>query len=151
DLEAEDKNGHTAMAEAMLRGDQQAMERLQKAGAKQPKPAERSNFIASMTELASSVRHSTPMINVPDVGQTIDWYKSIGFKEIGRNEDDGIVNWGALSFGKADLMLNMNGKAGLHDVTLWFYTDQVDKLYELLKSKQLEVAQAALEEKSPSS
>jgi hypothetical protein len=45
----------------------------------------------------------------------------------------------------------MNGKAGPHDVTLWFYTDQVDKLYELLKLKQLEVAQVALAEKSPNS
>jgi hypothetical protein len=29
-------------------------------------------------------------------------------------------------------------------VTLWFYTDQVDSLYQLLKSHELEAAQAAL-------
>jgi hypothetical protein len=41
-------------------------------------------------------------------------------------------------------MLNMGGKAGAHDVSLWFYTNQVDNLYQLLKSRQLEAAHAAL-------
>lgn len=40
DLEAEDRNGQTAFAVAMLRGDREAMRRLQAAGAKQPKPIE---------------------------------------------------------------------------------------------------------------
>jgi len=38
DLEGEDKNSHTALAAAMLRGDREAMSRLHAAGAKQPKP-----------------------------------------------------------------------------------------------------------------
>jgi hypothetical protein len=29
-------------------------------------------------------------------------------------------------------------------VSLWFYTNQVDRLYELLQSRQLQLAQAAL-------
>ena len=49
-----------------------------------------------------------------------------------------------VSFGKAELMLNMHGKAGAHDVSLWFYTDQIDDLYQLLKARQLDAAQAAL-------
>jgi hypothetical protein len=49
-----------------------------------------------------------------------------------------------VSLGKAELMLNMHGKAGQHDVSLWFYTDQVDRLYQRLKSRQLHAAQAAL-------
>jgi hypothetical protein len=49
-----------------------------------------------------------------------------------------------VSFGKAELMLNMHGKAGLHDASLWFYTDRVDDLYRALKARQLEVSQAAL-------
>jgi hypothetical protein len=49
-----------------------------------------------------------------------------------------------VSFGKAEIMLNMHGKAGPHDVSLWFYTDRVDSLYQLLKARQLEGAQAAL-------
>ena len=46
-----------------------------------------------------------------------------------------------LAFG---LMLSMHGKPGPHDASLWFYTDQVDKLYVLLKSRQLAAAKAAL-------
>jgi len=144
DLEAEDKDGHTALATAMLSGDREAMSRLHVAGAKQPTLTETSSFSAGMAEMAASVKHSTPMISVPDVAKTLDWYKSIEFKEIGRNENDGVVNWGLLSFGKADIMLTMNGKRGQHDVSLWFYTDQVDKIYQLLKSRQFEAAQAAL-------
>jgi hypothetical protein len=41
-------------------------------------------------------------------------------------------------------MLSVGGKLGQHDVSLWFYTDQIDQLYQLLKSRQLEAAQAAL-------
>jgi uncharacterized glyoxalase superfamily protein PhnB len=78
------------------------------------------------------------MISVPDIAKTLDWYTSIGFKEIARYEDDGLVNFGMLSFGNAELMLNIHGKQGMHDVALWFYTDQVDNLYQLLRSGQAE-------------
>ena len=54
------------------------------------------------------------------------------------------MNFGMVSFGKAEVMLNMHGKPAAHDVSLWFYTDQIDNLYQLLKSRQLEAAQAAL-------
>jgi hypothetical protein len=94
--------------------------------------------------MAASVRHSAVMMQVPDIGRTLEWYSSIGFKEVARNQDDGVVNWGLVSLGKADLMLSMHGKAGAHDVTLWFYTDKVDELYQLLKSRQLKAAQAVL-------
>jgi hypothetical protein len=126
DLEAQDKNGRNLLEAAMLRGDREAMNRLHAAGAKQPKPIESSDFRASMVKMADSIKHGVPMINVPDIAATLNWYTSIGFKEIGCNEDDGLVNWGMLSFGKAELMLNMHGTRGTHDVTLWFYTDQLD-------------------------
>ena len=56
---------------------------------------------------------------------------SIGFKELNRFDDDGEVNFGMVAFGEAELMLNMHGNSGAHDVSLWFYTDQVDALYEV--------------------
>ena len=149
DLEAKDKNGHTVFAAAMLLGDREAMNRLRAAGAKQPKPIDVSDFAMRMARLGDSIKHSIAMINVPDVARTLDWYKALGFKEVARNEDDGLANWGMLSFGKAELMLNMHGKLGTHDVSLWFYTNQVDNLYQLLKSRQLEAAQAALAGQSP--
>ena len=94
--------------------------------------------------MADSVKKGVPMIYVPDVGRALDWYSSIGFTEVTRYGDNGVVNFGMVSFGKAELMLNMHGKSGAHDVALWFYTDQVDNLYQLLKSRQLEAAQSAL-------
>jgi len=38
----------------------------------------------------------------------------------------------------------MHGKPAPHDVSLWFYTDQVNALYETLKSRRIEAAQAEL-------
>lgn len=144
DLEAENMSGQTALALAMLRGDREAMSRLHGAGAKPPTTIAPSSFRASMTEMAGSIKKGVPMISVPDVARALDWYTSIGFKEIARYGDDGQVNFGMVSFGNAELMLNMHGNPGPHDVSLWFYTDQVDNLYQLLKSRQLEAAQAAL-------
>lgn len=145
DLDAQDANGHAALETAMLSGDREAMTRLHAAGAKQPKPVAVSDFQTSMAGMAGSVTRGIPMIMVPDVAKALEWYISIGFKERGRYADGGEVNWGWLSLGEAELMLNIHGKPGMHDVALWFYTDQVDELYQLLKSRQLEMTQAALQ------
>jgi ankyrin repeat protein len=144
DLEAADNHGHTALASAMLGGDRAAMSRLQAAGAKPP-PVAAPGFRANMAEMADSVGKGVPMIRVPDIAAALAWYTAIGFREIGRYEDDGVVNFGMVSFGKAELMLALGGKEGEHDVSLWFYTGQVDRLYQTLRSRQLETAQAALD------
>ena len=94
-----------------------------------------------MAALANSVIKGVPMIYAPDVAEALAWYASIGFKKVNRFEEDGVVNFGMVAFGKAELMLNMHGRPGPHDVSLWFYTDQVDALYEALKSRQIEFAQ----------
>ena len=145
DLEAKDKHGLTALEAAMLHGDRKAMTRLRAAGAKQPKSTSPFDFPTNMSKLASTVRKCIPMINVPDVAQALEWYVSIGFKELGRYADDGHVNWGIVSMGGAELMLNMHGKPGMQSASLWFYTDQVDDLYQTFKSRQLEAAQTVLE------
>jgi ankyrin repeat protein len=142
ELEAQDRNGHTALTAALLRGDQEAIRRLQAAGAKTPRTADTRDFMDNMATLRNSVRKIVPMIFVPDVAAALDWYTAIGFQEIARYEDDGLVNFGMVSFGKAELMLNMHGERGEHDATLWFYTDRIEPLYELLKSRQLHAAQA---------
>jgi uncharacterized glyoxalase superfamily protein PhnB len=144
DLEAQDLGGRTALAVAMLRDDRKAMQRLHAAGAKPPKPTEPPDFTAAMSALADSVRRNVPMISVPDVASTLAWYRSIGFVEVGRNEDEGEVNWASLACGNAKLMLTMHGKPGSHDVSLWFYTDEVDRIYELFRNRQLRAAEAAL-------
>ena len=142
DLEAKDLNGHTALEFAMLHGDAEAAKRLRDAGAKEPARMRAATVRTRMNKLASSIKKSVAMIYVPDVGATLDWYVSIGFKEIARFGDEGKVNFGMVSFGNAEIMINMNGKRGDHDVSLWLYTDKIDDLYRLLKSRQIEAATA---------
>src|SRR5262245_5285014 len=156
ELEAKDNNGQTAFAVAMLRGDQEAMRRLHRAGAKEPpgweiqsgrkkrKSGDVANFAATMGGMAGAIKKAVPMLRVADVGRTLAWYTSIGFKELNRYEDKGVVNWAMVSFGKAELMLTLGGKEGPHDVSFWLYTNEIEKLYQLLKSRQLEVAEAAI-------
>jgi ankyrin repeat protein len=144
DLEATDTSGRSALAVAMLRGDREAMRRLHAGGAKPPAAGGPSSFTAAMASLGPSVTKNVPMIYVPDVARALDWYASIGFTELARFADDGLVNFGMVSFGNAELMLNMHGRPREHDVSLWFYTDRIDAFYELLKSRQIEAAQAAL-------
>ncbi len=143
-LEAVDINGHTALTSAMLAGNDEAIRRLHVAGAKPPRSADSSGFTHAMVRLRDSIKKCVPTIMVPDVAAALDWYTSIGFQEMARYGDDGLVNFGMVSFGKAELMLNMHGRKGEHDVSLWFYTDQIEPLYELLKARQLHAAQAAL-------
>jgi catechol 2,3-dioxygenase-like lactoylglutathione lyase family enzyme len=102
-------------------------------------------FTARMAALSKSVAKGVPMIYVPDVAQALDWYVSIGFKELNRFDDDGMVNFGMVAFGNAELMLNMHGRPAPHDVSLWFYTDQVDAFYKVLKSRRIVAAQAELD------
>ena len=106
-------------------------------------PEHASGFRTEMANLASSIRKGVPMLCVPDIDATLDWYASIGFKKLGRYEDDGVVNWGMLSFGKAEIMLKLGEPRGAHDLSLWLYTDKVDDLYRLLRPRRLEAAPAA--------
>ena len=79
-----------------------------------------------------------PMINVPDVGATVDWYTSIGFKLIRHYEEDGEINWAKLLFGNSELMVNAGGKPSTErrrDVDLYITTDNVDDLYRSLKGR----------------
>ena len=60
-----------------------------------------------------------------------------------------MVNWGIVQYGEARVMLNMHGTKGRQPVSLWFYTDKVDELYELFKSRGFAAAQAALAGQAP--
>ena len=137
DVDAKDDNSHAPIESALLNEDQEAPKRLLEAGARQPATMRASTARTKMRKLADSVKKCVPMIFVPDVALALDWYSSIGFKEVARFADDGVVNFGMVSFGKAEIMLNMHGKPGEHDVTLWFYTDKVDDLYRLIKSRRM--------------
>jgi uncharacterized glyoxalase superfamily protein PhnB len=79
-----------------------------------------------------------PMIHVPDVSATIDWYKAIGFTVINTVDDDGAINWALLSFGSSEVMFNAGGRASTderREVDLYVHADNVHDLYQRLKDK----------------
>jgi ankyrin repeat protein/catechol 2,3-dioxygenase-like lactoylglutathione lyase family enzyme len=150
DIEAEDDNGRTPLAIAMLRGDEEAMRRLKAAGAKEPRPVEGPDFGARMSALAASVKKVSPMIRVPNVRETVEWYRSIGFELEGQHEIDTDEAWAGVYLGGAFLMFVPKGtKDAEREVSFWFRTDRVDDLYQLLKRRQLERASAVLAGKTP--
>ncbi|PWT80751.1 MAG: hypothetical protein C5B44_04890 [Acidobacteria bacterium] len=80
-----------------------------------------------------------PMIHVPDVRATVDWYQSIGFKVLDTygNEGDGL-SFAILSFGNSQVMFNQGGQSSTafrRDVDLYVYTEKVDDLYQKLKDR----------------
>ena len=79
-----------------------------------------------------------PMIHVPDVSATVDWYVSLGFKVLRQNKEDGEVDWAKLSFGDSEIMFDSGGKPSTErrrEVDLYITTDSVDELYRRLKDR----------------
>ncbi len=79
-----------------------------------------------------------PMIHVPDVSATAEWYTSIGFKQIRHNEEDGEINWALLTFGNSELMLQAGGKASVdhrREVDLYIHTDNIEDMHRRLKDR----------------
>jgi len=84
------------------------------------------------------MRRVTPMIHVPDVRATIDWYKSLDFNVVNANEDNGKIDWAMLSFGDSAVMFNAGGQnttSDRRDVDLYVHTDNVSDLYERLRER----------------
>ncbi|HEY6247965.1 MAG TPA: VOC family protein [Pyrinomonadaceae bacterium] len=84
-------------------------------------------------------KRAVPMIHVPDVLATVEWYKNIGFKVDNTygNDADGF-SFAVLSFGDTQVMFNQGGSTSegkRREVDLYVYTDGVDQLYEELKEK----------------
>src|SRR5688500_2129589 len=81
-----------------------------------------------------------PMIHVPDVRATIDWYQSIGFSVVatyGDETGDGL-SFGIVSFGESQVMFNCDGETSTkrrREVDLYVYTDDVDEVYSRLKDR----------------
>ena len=79
-----------------------------------------------------------PMIHVPDVQATIDWYVSIGFELLGQNEEDGEPNWASLSLGDSEVMFNEGGRtstASRREVDLYVRTNRVEDVFKSLKDR----------------
>ena len=82
----------------------------------------------------------TPMIHVPDVRATVDWYKSIGFRAVntyGNETADGL-SFAILAFGNGQVMFNQGGETSTkrrREVDLYVHTDDVDALYAHLQGR----------------
>ena len=147
DVNAMDLHGQTPLAFALTRGEADVARVLQARGAALPPSRAPAEIRERLARLARSTRKGVPMIGVPDIGAALRWYASIGFTEVTRNEDGGLVNFGMVAFGRAEVMFGIHDAPNAENVRLWFYTDEVDALYELLKARQLGEAREVLEGK----
>jgi len=78
----------------------------------------------------------TPMIHVPDVRATMEWYAKLGFKVESTNEDEGVIDWALLSFGQGRVMFSAGGRLtgdARREVDLYVNTENVRELHERLK------------------
>jgi hypothetical protein len=142
DVDAADDKGRTPLAVAMLRGDDEAIRLLKAAGAKEPlvAPQAQPESTAKMIAAATSVKKISPMFAVRDMRATVRWYESIGFTLHDEYEDSGELVFARLTFGSGEFTLGPGGNPGPRDVTLWFFTDRVEELYNVLRERQLRAA-----------
>ena len=79
-----------------------------------------------------------PMIHVPDVRATVEWYKGIGFTVRSTNEPEGEMDWASLVFGNSEIMLTEGGRTSSEDrreVDLYIRVDDVEGLFRQLKDR----------------
>jgi catechol 2,3-dioxygenase-like lactoylglutathione lyase family enzyme len=80
-----------------------------------------------------------PMLHVPDVRRTVDWYRDIGFDvTVTYDDNSGGLSFAMASFGTGEVMFSSGGRLSSHhrrDVDLYAYIDDVDSLYERLKDR----------------
>jgi uncharacterized glyoxalase superfamily protein PhnB len=80
-----------------------------------------------------------PMIHVPNVRATVDWYKTVGFTVIDTYDDGGDgLSFAILSFGNSEVMFNSGGQtsaAHRREVDLYVYAENIDELFHGLKDR----------------
>jgi len=80
-----------------------------------------------------------PMIHVPDVRVTVDWYVDIGFKIVDTYDDGGDgLSFAILELGNSEVMFNQGGQPSeqrRREVDLYIYTENVDELFDRLKDR----------------
>ena len=75
------------------------------------------------------------MFVVRDARETATWYQSIGFTLDDEYEDGGRLIFARLTLGNSEFTLTQGPDAGPRGVSLWFFTDAVEALYQALKSR----------------
>lgn len=88
----------------------------------------------------SEHEHVVPMIHVPDVRATVNWYESIGFRAVatyGNETPDGL-SFAIMAFGNGQVMFNQGGETSdkrRREVDLYVYVENVDEMHERLKDR----------------
>jgi len=86
-------------------------------------------------------RNVVPMIHVPDVRATVEWYRSIGFTVNSTHSDDADpdgLSYARMSFGSSEVMFNEGGKpstSARREFDLYVSTANVDELFQSLKDR----------------
>jgi uncharacterized glyoxalase superfamily protein PhnB len=80
-----------------------------------------------------------PMFHVPDVRQTVAWYRDIGFDVTATYDDqDGGLWFAIMSFGAGEVMFNAGGRPSdrhRREVDLYAYTENVDAFHDRVKDR----------------
>lgn len=80
-----------------------------------------------------------PMIHVPDVRATVDWYEGIGFTVCDTYDDGGEgLSFAILSFGDTEVMFNSGGQPSelrRREVDLYVYVDNVDETFQDVRDR----------------
>jgi uncharacterized glyoxalase superfamily protein PhnB len=86
-----------------------------------------------------------PMLHVPDVRRTVDWYTDIGFEVKATYGDaGGGLSFAIVSFGAGDVMFSSGGQLSSkhrRDVDLYAYTEEIDEFYDRIKDR-IEIIEA---------
>ena len=81
----------------------------------------------------------TPMIHVPDVRATVDWYRSIGFEVMTTYDDGGDgLSFAIVAWGDSEVMFNSDGLASTRDrreVDLYIRSNDVVALRHRLEGR----------------
>lgn len=92
------------------------------------------------------------MLGVQDMEGTVAWYQSIGFKLAGSHGEDGKMDWASVTLGDAEVMFvpsTDSWRERTAGLSLWFRTDRLEDLYNLLKRRQFERARRTLAGETP--
>jgi uncharacterized glyoxalase superfamily protein PhnB len=94
--------------------------------------------VRQLTEIGSTISKAVAMISVPNVKEALAWYESIGFTVLNSFAEEGVVNFGMVSFGKGEIMMKLDEEPGSRP-SLWFYTEEVEELYKAFQKRQDEI------------
>lgn len=77
-----------------------------------------------------------PMLNVTDVGRSVEWYESIGFVLTNSFAENGDLIWASLEYGDSTLMLNtsdvIRASEDKRDAEIYIYLSD-NTIYETYK------------------